>query len=72
MTPTPYAPGMPTDPEMSAPTLGIFLRRIRLTRSIPALHDLADEIELRFPEDEATSRLRGVIASKAKRPAEAN
>ncbi len=52
MTPTPYAPGMPTHSEMSAPPLADYRRRIRLTRSVPALHALAHEIQERFPREE--------------------
>ena len=44
VTPAPWRPGM-THPEMSAPTLALSLRRLRRTRSVPALHALADEIE---------------------------
>jgi len=58
---------MPTHPEMSAPILGRYLRRIRLTRSASALRALAAEIERRFPDDEATPRLLGLIAVKAAR-----
>lgn len=60
-----------THPEMSAPTLALYLRRIRLTRSVPVLHAMAVEIERRFPNDEATPRLIGVIAIKAARLVEA-
>jgi len=40
---------------MSALVLAPYLRRIRLTRSTPALHALANEIEHKFADDEATS-----------------
>ena len=33
-----------THPEMSAPTLALYLRRIRLTRSVSALHALAESL----------------------------
>ena len=72
MTPTRYAPVMPTHPEMSAPTLAVYLRRIRLTRRVPALQALAHEIETRFPADEATPRLLSVIAGKATQIAASN
>jgi len=49
-----------------------YLRRIRLTRSVPALHALADEIEREYPTDEATPRLLCVIAVKAARLAGKN
>ena len=48
-----------------------YLRRIRLTCSVPALHALADEIERQFPDDEKTSQLFGVIAAKFERLAKA-
>ena len=32
------------NPELSAPTLAFYLRRIRLTRSVPALHALAESL----------------------------
>ena len=63
---------MPPSPEMSAPTLGRYLGRIQLTHAVSALHALAREIERRFPEDEATARLLGVIALKLERLALAN
>ena len=44
-------------PAASAPTLALYIRRIRLTRSVPALNALADEINREFPTDEATRRL---------------
>lgn len=72
MTPSHYAAGMPTYPEMSAQMLAVYLRRIRLTRRVPALQALAREIALRFPDDEATPRLLGVIAVKANRIAGSN
>ncbi len=68
MTPERYHLGM-TPPAMSATKLGLFLRRIRATRSVPALHSLADEIEREFPSDEATPRLLAVIAVRVTRPA---
>lgn len=58
--------------EMSARTLAHYLRRTRLTQSVPALRALADEIERRFGYDEAARRLIGVIAAKAARLAAAN
>lgn len=58
---------MPTDAAMSAPMLAVFLRRIRLTRRVPALQALAHEIALRFPDDEATPQLLGVIVLSAMR-----
>ncbi|MDA1081987.1 MAG: hypothetical protein O2973_09990 [Gemmatimonadetes bacterium] len=50
---------------MSATQLGLYLRRIRLTRSIPALYALSDEIERELPTDEAMPRLLAMIAVKA-------
>ena len=61
-----------THPEMSAATLAVYLRRIRLTRSVAALSALAAEITREFPTDEATPRLLAVIALKVKRLAGAN
>lgn len=61
-----------THPEMCAQTLAAYLRRVRLTRSVPALHALANEIERQFPCDEATPRLLAVIGVRAKRLAGAN
>lgn len=48
MTPAPYPLGM-IHPEMSAPTLALYLRRIQDTRSVAALNTLADEIERAYP-----------------------
>jgi hypothetical protein len=50
---------------MSAATIALKLRRIRLTRSVPALYALADKFERQFADDEATPRLLGVIATMA-------
>ncbi|MDA1196210.1 MAG: hypothetical protein O2894_13655 [Planctomycetota bacterium] len=61
-----------THSEMSATQLGLYLRRIRLTRSVPALHALADEIERKFLTDEATPRLLAVIEVKTARMAGKN
>ena len=72
MTPARYGPGMPTQSEMSAPMLGLYLRSICLTHALPALNAIAEEIGRRFPADEATPRLLSVIAIKATRLAEAN
>lgn len=47
--------------------LAYYLRHIRLTRSVPVLHRLAAEIELRFPDDSATQGLLGVIATRPAR-----
>ena len=58
--------------EMSAPTLALYLRRIGLARSVPALAALAHEIERRYRGDEATPRLLAVIALRVKRLAGAN
>ena len=58
--------------EMSARMLAYYLRRIRLTHSVPALQRLANEIEAQYPEDGATPRLKGVIAAKEARLIEAN
>ena len=58
--------------EMSAPMLARYVRRIRLTRRVPALSALARETERRFPDDEATPRLLGVIATKTTRIAVSN
>lgn len=45
-------------PAMSAPTLALYLRRIRLTRAVTARNALADEIEsVSIPTDEATPLL---------------
>jgi hypothetical protein len=52
--------------------LAYYLRRIRLTHSVPALQRLANEIEAQYPEDGATPRLKGVIAAKEARLIEAN
>jgi hypothetical protein len=52
---------------MLARRLAYFLRRIRLTQSVPALHSLANEITAEYSEDEATPRLLGLIAAKAAR-----
>lgn len=57
---------------MSASLLAFYLRRIRLSRRVPRLHELAREIELQFPSDEATSRLLAVLATKIQRLARAN
>ena len=59
-------------PAMSAPTLALYLRHIRLTRAIPALHALADEIKRGQPNDEATPRLLAVITVRIKRLASKN
>lgn len=56
-----------TNPEMSAPMLALYLRRIRLTRSVPGLYALADEIDREFPDDEATPRLLAAIAVSVER-----
>ena len=63
---------MSTLPEMSAPTLASFLRRIQRTHAVPALQAIAEEISRQFPTDEATPRLLGMIARKVKRLAGAN
>ena len=52
--------------------LALYLRRIRLTRSVLALKALADEIEQQYPTDEATPRLLDVIAVKVARLATSN
>ncbi|MDP9201499.1 MAG: hypothetical protein M3P26_06150 [Gemmatimonadota bacterium] len=57
---------------MSALAMAHYLHLIRRTKSIPRLSALAREIAERFPEDEATPRLTGIIAAKAGRLARAN
>jgi len=52
---------------MSGHALAHYVRRIRLADSVPALHELADEIEQRFAGDEASPLLRGVIGAKGER-----
>ena len=52
---------------MSALAMAHYLHLIRRTKSIPRLSALAREIGERFPEDDATSRLTGVIAVKVAR-----
>ena len=42
---------------MTAIELGLYLRRIRFTRSAPVLHAIAAEVERQFPSDEATPRV---------------
>ena len=61
-----------THPEMSAATLAVYLRRIRLTRSVAALSALAAEINREHPTDDATPRPFGVIGVRVKRLAGAN
>ena len=53
--------------DMSAPTLGRYLRRVREAHSVPVLVSLANEIVGRFPDDEAAARLIAVIAIKMAR-----
>ncbi len=60
--PPAYRPPMP---EMSAPELAVYLRRIRLTHSVADLQALTREIERVFPTDEATPRLMAMIGLKA-------
>ncbi len=56
MTPAPYPLGM-TYSKMTAATLALYLRRIQLTRAVPALNSLSAKINREFPTDEATPRL---------------
>ena len=58
--------------DSSAAQLALYLRRIRLTRSVLTLKALADEIEQQYPTDEATPRLLDVIAVKVARLATSN
>jgi hypothetical protein len=63
---------LPSPQEMPALEAAHFLRRIRLTHSVPALTTLAGEISERFPDDDFTSRLLGVIGVKTARLSSAN
>ena len=63
---------MSDSPEMTALELAGYLRRISLTESIPELQALAREIERRFEDDEATPRLRKLIAVKVEGLARTN
>jgi hypothetical protein len=57
---------------MSTFTLAHYLGRILRTDLPSALSELAREIVARFPDDEATHRLRGMIVVKVARLASAN
>jgi hypothetical protein len=57
---------------MSALEAAHYLRLIPRTISPPALTELACEIRDRFPDDEMTPRLVGVIAVRIKRLTRAN
>jgi hypothetical protein len=46
--------------------LARYLRRIRITRSVPALHARASEIERDYPTDEATPRLLALAVLRVK------
>lgn len=61
-----------TGPAMSALEAAHYLRLIPRTISPPALTELACEIRDRFPDDEMTPRLVGVIAVRIKRLTRAN
>ncbi len=58
---------MSDSPEMTPLEMAGYLGRIQLTESIPELQALAREIESRFEHDEATPRLRKLIAIKVDR-----
>jgi hypothetical protein len=57
---------------MFALAMAHYLHLIRRTKSIPRLSALAREIAERFPEDDATSRLTGVVTVKVAQLARTN
>ena len=57
---------------MTSIDCGLLIRRIRTTQTVPALSALRDELQRRYPDDEATPTLARMIAAKMERLAGRN